>query len=93
MSFGEKIRKASMNRIVGPGILGVAAAAGTEVPARMLENHTIGLPSLCSIVIVVFGAGMWLSRKFNRIEDRLEGLPCQTNGCSLRRRSKRKRNR
>lgn len=82
-----------MTRIIAPGILGVAAAAGTELPTRMLESHTVGLPTLCSITVVVLGAGMWLSDRLRRIEDRLDGLPCQVNGCSMGRRSKRKRKR
>lgn len=89
----RKERGTNLTRLIPPVVIGVAASVGTEVPTRMLESHSVGLPTLCSITVVVFGAGMWLSDRLRRIEDRLDGLPCQINGCSMKSPPKRKRKR
>lgn len=84
----RKERDTRLTNLIPFFAVGIAAAGATEIPTRLIENHSVGLPTLCSIVVVVAGAGLWLEHRLTRIEDRLDGLPCQKNGCPKRKRRK-----
>lgn len=67
-----------MNGIGSISLAGVAAAAGSDTASRLIEHQSIGLTAAASIMCTVFVGGLWLERRFTKLEDRLDNLPCQS---------------
>jgi hypothetical protein len=59
------------------GIIGLASMVMVVTGAsQFIEDSTIRLPTVCAVGAVVLGGAWQLSRKFQRIEDRLDDLWC-----------------
>jgi hypothetical protein len=63
----------------GMAVMAMLGTAGGD----LIQNHTVDLQTVCAVGMIVLGGTWSLSRRFTRLEDRLEtveseikALPC-----------------
>lgn len=78
-----------MTRFIPP--LAIAAATGgADAGTRLLEGQPIGMTTAITVTIAVATFGIWLEHRLSRIEQKLKDLPCQTNGCPVTKKHRKK---
>jgi hypothetical protein len=95
--------KKQMTRLIPAAIIAATTVGATEGTSLLIENHSLGLPTMIGIASVIGGSAWWLASKFQCIDDkfsllnvRLDGLWCvrsNEDGCKRQRRNNRKRKR
>lgn len=78
-----------MTRFIPPAIIAITSA-GTDAGVRYIEGQPVGLATAMTVAACVGTLAIWLEHRLTRIETRINNLPCENNGCSLKRKRKSK---